>query len=117
MIKTKRLVLSCLAAGLFASAGCKKSEPPPPPGTMPMLGVNVELPRLEQEFQNASPELQAAVQEIKKECRTWQRAKMVVALDNLSKNPSLTEPQKKVVSDLIDEAGQVVATQGGSGGR
>jgi hypothetical protein len=112
MIKGERLVFSLFAACLLVSPGCTKREPPPPPGTMPMLGVNVELPRLEQEFQNASPELQKAVQEIKMECRTWQMAKMVVALDNLSKNPSLTESQRKAISDLIDQAGQVIAKQG-----
>jgi hypothetical protein len=108
----KILAFGLLAAGLLVSSGCKKGEPPPPPGTMNLMGVKVDLPRLEQEFQNASPEQQAAVQEIKRECRTWQLAKMVVALDTLGKNPALTESQKKVVSDLIDQVGQVMAKQG-----
>ncbi len=111
MIKVETLVTSLLAAGLLASTGCKKAAAPPP-SSIQMLGVNVELPRLEQEFQNASPELQAAVQEIKRECRTWQLGKMVMGLDNLSKNPSLTEPQKKVVRDLMDQVAQVMAKQG-----
>jgi len=120
MIKTKAtksLVLGVFAAGLFAWPGCKKAEPPPPPGSMQMLGINVDLPRLEQEFQNASPELQTAVQEIKRQCRTWQLLKMGMALDKLGNNPSLTASQKKAVSDVLDQVNRVLAKQAAPSGR
>ena len=112
----KGLVLGLFAAGLFASPGCK-NEPPPPPGTMQMFGINVDLPGLEREFQNASPELQAVVREIKKECRTWQLVKMAMALESLGKNPSLTESQKKAVSDVFDQVNRVLAKRAALSGQ
>ncbi len=78
---------------------------------MNMFGVNIELPRLEQEFQSATPELQAAVQEIKIQCRTWQLPKMVVSLDKLSNTPNLTDSQKKAINDVMDQVKQVMAKQ------
>jgi len=115
--KAKGLMLGLFAAGVLASPGCKKAEPLPPPGTMQMLGINVELPRLEQEFQNASPELQTAVGEIKRECRTWQLAKAGVALETLANNPSLTESQKKTVGDVSSQVNRVLAKRAAPGGR
>ena len=115
--QAKGLMLGLFAAGLFALPGCKKAEPPPPPGALQMLGINVELPRLEQEFQNASPELQTAVQEIKRECRTWQLAKAGAALETLTNTPSLTESQKKAVSDVAGQVNRVLAKRTAAGGR
>jgi hypothetical protein len=115
--KTKGLLLGLFAAGLLASPGCKKAEPPPPPGAMQMFGITVELPRLEQEFQNADPESQTAVQEIKRQCRTLQLVKMRAALENLGNNPSLTESQKKAVSDVIGQVDRVLAKKAALSGR
>lgn len=115
--RAKVLVLGLFAGGVFALQGCKKAEPPPPPGALQMLGVNVDLPRLEQEFQNASPELQIVVQEIKRECRTWQLDKASVALETLTSIPSLTESQKKAVSDVAGQVNRVLAKRTAPGGR
>jgi hypothetical protein len=115
---TKSLALGLVASGLLAWPGCEKAQPPPPPGTMQMFGINVEVPRLEREFQNASPELQTVAQEIKKECRTLQLVKMRAALENLGREPSLTESQKKAVSDIFGQVDRVLAKKAAlSGGQ
>ena len=108
MLKMKNIMVSLLLASLLALPACKKSEPPPLAGTMTMFDINVELPRLEQEFQSASPELQSAVIEIKMKCRRWQLSEMLVDLDKLANNPSLSESQKKAVSDISGEVKQVL---------
>lgn len=115
--QAKGLLLGLFAAGLLALPGCKKAEPPPPPGAMQMMGINIDLPRLEQEFQNASPELQTVVQEIKGECRTWQLAKAGLALETLTNNPSLTESQKKAVSEVAGQVSRVLAKRAAPVGR
>jgi hypothetical protein len=114
MIKTKKmkgLVLGLFAAGLFASPGCKKAEHPlpPPPGTTQLFGVNMDVVKFEQEFQNASPELQAVVQQIKKQCRVGQVERAGAALEKLGTEPGLTESQKKAVSDLFAQVDRALA--------
>ena len=98
----------------MALSGCKKAEaPPPPPGTVQMFGVRVEMPKLDREFQNASPEIQAAVNRIKMSYRAGRFARMLTELDELSNNPDLGESQKKLAGDLIEEIKQVMAKMPG----
>ena len=111
LMKLTMLAVCLCGFWVLMAAGCKKAEQAPPPGTMNMFGVNVELPRLEQEFQSAGPELQTAIQEIKIQCRTWQLPKMVVSLDKLSNTPNLTDNQKKAINDVMDQVKQVMAKQ------
>jgi hypothetical protein len=107
----KRLALALLATGLFAAPGCKKAEPPPPPGTVPRYGVIVDIPKLEQEFQAASPELQKVVQTVKVDCRLWKLAEAGVVLEKLGNEPSLTESQKKTVSEVSEQVVRALAKQ------
>jgi hypothetical protein len=109
-----RGVAGVSAAGAVALSGCKKAEaPPPPPGTVQMFGVRVEMPKLDREFQNASPEIQAAVNRIKMSYRAGRFARMLTELDELSNNPDLGESQKKLAGDLIEEIKQVMAKMPG----
>ncbi len=122
MINTKHtpwLLLGLLGAGLLAAPGCGKKEalPPTPAGVTRMYGVDLEVPRLEQEFSTASPELQAVVQQIKRDCRTYRWQRVGGALERLGAEPSLTESQKKAVADLAGEVRQVVEKQAAAHGR
>ena len=114
----KNLFLAALLGGsLVAFNGCKKAEvSAPPPGSIQMAGVNIDLPKLDSEFQNASPELQSAVTQIKTSFRGGRFVRMITELDKLSSNPSLTEPQKKVVNDVIDQMKQLIAKIPGTPG-
>jgi hypothetical protein len=42
---------------------------------------------------------------------------MIVELDKLGNNPSLSEPQKKLVNDLIEQMEQVIAKSSLPAGR
>ena len=74
-----------------------------------MFGVRVEMPKLDREFQNASPEIQAAVKEIKMSYRRGHFTKMLAELEALGNSPDLGASQKKLVADLTEEIKQVMA--------
>ena len=107
--QTRRVVFCALAAGLLAVTGCRKAEAPPPAETIQMAGVSLDLPKLDTEFQNASPEVKTAVIQIKTLFRGGRLAQMVTELDKLGNNPSLTDSQKKLINGLIQQVGQVIA--------
>ena len=106
----KKTILLCgLITTCFISLlGCKKDEAAPAVGTITLYGVSVELPKLDTEFQSAPPDVQAAVTAVKNAYRFGQYPKMVVELDKLANIPSLTEPQKKLANDLIEQMKQVI---------
>jgi hypothetical protein len=107
-MKTASLMLTVFTGCLVVVTGCKKAEAPPPPATTQMAGVILDVPKLDTEFQNASPEVQAAVGQIKVAYRGGRFAKMVTELDALGNNPSLTESQKKLVGNLIEQMKQLM---------
>jgi hypothetical protein len=97
------------AAGLVALSGCSKAPPPPPPHTISVAGVRLDVPKLDIEFKDASPEIQAAVKDIKLSYRGGRFMKMVAQLEELGNNPALGASQKKLVGDLIEQMKQVLA--------
>ncbi len=107
-MKTASLVVGMIAACLLGH-GCKKAPPPSPPGTIQLYGVTVSLPRLDTEFKTASPEAQAAVFRVKTAYRFGQLSRMMEELDKLANEPSLSDPQKKLVSELTEQMKQVIA--------
>jgi hypothetical protein len=94
------LLLICLAIG----AGCKKDDQP---GTVQQfLGTEADWPKLEAEFATSAPDVQNSFGRLKRFFRYGQLPQALVELDQLSKNPQLTEPQKKLISDLITQTKQ-----------
>jgi hypothetical protein len=91
----------------LAAAGCKKKAPAVPPYTI--NGVNVDSPKLAQSFPTASPEVQAQLTAFQMSLRYQAYDKSLVALDKLANDPSLTEPQKKVVNEVIEQIKQLIA--------
>jgi hypothetical protein len=107
-MKTTHSILALLAVGLVAVAGCKKSEQAEAP-PQEYSGVKVDWMKLSTTFVNTTPDVQANVSMINRYFRYRQFPQALVELDKLSKNPSLTEPQKKLVGDLIEQTKQVLA--------
>jgi hypothetical protein len=87
----------------------------PPPDTIQQAGVTLDLPKLDKEFQNASPALQGAATQIKTLYYRGQLAKAVAELSRLSTNPGLTESQKKLVTDLAEQMKQAIAASASPG--
>jgi hypothetical protein len=101
-------VLALLAVCLMAFASCKKADQSVAPNTE-FNGVKVDWPKLETEFGNSDQELQKAASLAVRHIRYSQFPDAVGVLERLSGDPKLTEAQKKVVSDLLEQAKQASA--------
>jgi hypothetical protein len=113
-MKATSFVCFVFATCLLGAAGCKKAPPPQAPGTIQQSGVTLELPKLDTEFKNASPDVQAAVDRVKAAYSRGQLSQMMAELNALNANPSLTEPQKQLIGNLINEMKQVMNQQPGA---
>jgi len=103
-----RFWLSLLAGCLLLGAGCKKREQyvgPP----QEYYGIKVNWAKLNTEFTNASPDVQANVSLAVRAFRYALFTNALVELDKLANNPNLTDAQKKLVSDLSEQTKQVIA--------
>jgi hypothetical protein len=63
-------------------------------------------------FSGAAPDVTSELNEAQRTLRYGLYEKTLTSLDKLASNPSLTEPQKKVVADVIEQMKQVVAKLG-----
>ena len=102
---------------MVAMTGCKKSEKQTTGPRTQYLGVQVDWPKLDTEFTNAAPEVMATAAEIKRDFRYSLFPQAMVALDKLSNTPNLTESQKKLVNDLMEQTRQVIAKMGTPAGQ
>ena len=101
-------VTTLLALGLLACASCRRSNQSVAPNTE-YSGVKVEWPKLDTEFANSDQQLQAEAYMAKRHIRYSQFPQALVELDKLSRNPGLSESQKKIVNELIEQTKQVIA--------
>jgi len=106
-MKTTGLMLSFVAAGALALAGCGK---PVEQGPQPLVikDVKVDVPALQQTFSSATPELQGTASSAAEAIRYGQFPQALMKLDQLANDASLTEPQKKVVNQVIGQVKQLV---------
>jgi len=100
-MKILNLFLGLFAAGLVLAAGCSKSQPPTAPD---VNGVTVDIPKLNDAFANASPELKSTSTQVGFNIRYGKYEEALMALDKLANDPGVTEAQKKVVNELIEQA-------------
>lgn len=93
------------AAGLLlvAGSGCKKNDQP---STAPVQqnGVAIESRKLQAALATTtSEEVKKQLTKFSFSLRYRNYVDAMVALDKISSDPSLTEPQKKMVADVIDQ--------------
>ncbi len=99
-MKTTQWITGLLVAGVIALAGCgKSSEPAPGAANSPM----VDLMKLTEAFQTATPELRGSVDKIRMGVRYSNYPEALVELDKLASDANVTEPQKKAVNDVIEQ--------------
>ena len=94
-----------LLAGALALVGCGQSEPQAPV----QQGVAIDLPKLREAFANVIPETQSLVSAVASGVRYGEHASALAALDKLAKTPSLTEAQKKIVSEVTEQVKRVAS--------
>ena len=106
-MKSAMCVIALGAILLVATDGCKKH--PPKTTTQDRYGIGVDWPKLDSDFRDSDPAVQAAAATIKRSILYRQFPKALTDLERLSANPSLTEAQKKTLSDLHEQTQQVMA--------
>lgn len=72
-------------------------------------GVQVDLAKLEAALTNADPEAQGSVRLVRRAFLYGQLQQATEQLDKLSSNPNLTQAQKQLVSNVIEQTKQVIA--------
>jgi hypothetical protein len=93
---------SILAAATLALAGCKKAAPAAPPAPT-AGGVTIDLPKLRAAFPTPNPEVRTCFSEASFGIRYEDYNKTLVALEKLAATPNLTEEQKKVVGEVVEQ--------------
>ena|ERR1035438_10470550 len=101
-------IWALLTICLLASGGCKRSGQAAPPIT-DYYGVKVDWPKLDAEFVSSDPALQTAAYKAKRNIFYERFPEALVALESLAGDPRLTETQKKVVNDVLEQTKQVIA--------
>jgi hypothetical protein len=101
-MRTINLLSAFLTVAVLVSAGCSKSDKTPQ--APEMNGVTVDIPKLQQAFADSSPELKKLATEVGFNIRYGKYEDALMALDKLANDPSVTEAQKKVVNELIEQA-------------
>lgn len=101
-----------LAACMLIFSGCGKKQTALQLTPVDISGVKVDMPRLQEAFIASPANISAQVTELLSTIRYGQYAKAVAALENLGTVPELTEPQKKVVSEVSEQMKQVVVKAG-----
>ena len=104
-MKTMQWLMVCLLAGVFAIAGCSKEKP----ATPVMDGVTIDLPKLKEAFATAGPDVQTSVSEVTQGVRYGDYPRAFAALAKLDSAPGVTDAQKKVVGELVEQVKQVAA--------
>jgi hypothetical protein len=104
-MKMTNWMMMFLLAGALALVGCGKPKTEAPV----QQGVTIDLPKLNEAFASATPELQSSVAEVARGVRYGEHVAALMALDKLSKAPGLTEPQKKIVSEVIEQVKQLAS--------
>jgi hypothetical protein len=99
--------LGIAIATLLAISACKKSQPQT--ATKDRYGIGIDWPRLDTEFRNSDTSVQAAVATIKRSILYHQFPQAIADLEKLAANPTLTDPQRKTLTDLHDQTQQVMA--------
>jgi hypothetical protein len=107
-MSTHQRVCGILTIGVLAFAGCKKA-PPPPTEAVQIGDSRLDLPKLQFEFKNASPELKQAISRINFDYRAARLTQMLAELERLAGNPGLTESQRKLVMTVVELTKQGIA--------
>ena len=113
-MKTRGILIGIVITILSAFTGCGKKQPAAAPA-YEINGVKVDIPALQAAFVGSPfPDIQAAVNDTSSDLRYGQYMKAFHSLDKVASDPNLTEPQKKLVADVLDQIKLVISKSGSS---
>lgn len=100
-----------LAAGMFTFVSCGKKggSTGEVPTSIVVEGVSVDLPKLIQALETATPELQTSARNVQMAFRYGQYEKALMEVDKLVNDTTLTEEQKKIAGEVLEQVKQVMA--------
>jgi hypothetical protein len=87
-----------LLAGLLALVGCGKSGK----NTAQAVPGTMDMPKFQQAFASGTRDQQANVTKVSSGVRYGLYPDALAALEKLSSDPALTEPQKQAVSNMVE---------------
>ena len=101
MKMTSSLFAAVLASALLcAGAGCKKATPPP---AAARDGVVIDSMKLRNSLNGASQEIQKSLAKFQFSLRYGSYVDAMMALDQMKADTSLTEAQKKIVDEVMEQ--------------
>jgi hypothetical protein len=106
-MKTNHWIVAFFGVLLLALAGCGGDQKPPE--FFQVNGIRVDLPDLQQAFASGTPEQRTSLSEVQQGIRYQDFVKAMMALETLSQDASLTEPQKQLASKVMEQMKQVLA--------
>jgi len=106
-MKSTLCAVALAATLLPVTEGCKKAQSQT--AAQDRYGIGIDWPRLDSDFRDGDPAVQAGVASIKRSILYHQFPQAIANLEKLASNPSLTDPQKKILNDLRDQTRQVMA--------
>jgi hypothetical protein len=105
-----RYCISTIVLGaLVALAGCSKPAADAQVPAMEIRGIKVDMPKMQQLFATAAPELQSSASKASMSIRYGQFPEASAELAKLAAMPGLSDAQKKVVSDVTEQVKQLMA--------
>jgi hypothetical protein len=107
-MKTINWLLALLTTASLVLVACGKPAAKAH-DSLDVNGVEVELPKFHQAFAAPTPEQQPSVSQVIMSIRYRQCDQALEALDQLAKDPSLTEPQTRVVAALREQVQRLAA--------
>jgi hypothetical protein len=106
-MKLYRYLLVFLAASLVAFSGCGKPRESKPAAVPP---GSIDLGSLQQAFPAPTPEVTSCLDKLRFAARYRQFAPALAELNKLAQLPTLTEPQKQAVSNVIEQVKVAIQT-------
>jgi hypothetical protein len=97
-IKTTHWLSSILLISLLALIGCGKSGS----STAQRVPGTIDIPKFQQAFAAGTPDQQANVTKVSSSVRYRLYPDALAALEKLSSDPALTEPQKQAVTNMVE---------------
>ena len=97
-------VFIILTVGVLALAGCGKSDK----GSAPSIPAKLDFAKFQQAFPTPAPGQLSNIAPASDDIRHLLYPKALAALEKLACDPTLTEPQKKAVNDMIQGVAQAM---------
>jgi hypothetical protein len=104
-MKTSKLLIGALAAGIIALAGCSKSD-----SKAPVISKGFDAQALIDSFADSPVEVHGVVDQAMLKIRYLQYPEAVALLDSLAQDSRLNDSQKKAVTNAIEQVKGVMAS-------